>query len=635
MLALFLLCVAKAHGAQTPDDLAMLREKNIAALVLAAGLLAAAFCAAAPSLAKEDAVPGSKPQQVLPLPALVQDGETLSLRCGQVYSGTLDLRGRRNVTVRTEESSEPVCRRASVTPAVPVRGWTREGKLWWAALDFAPLMVQIGDTFMTLAHHPNTPGEWLTGEGRGPDRLKVKLPHDLTGATLVWRPEDWLILSQRVVSDEIGLLRIAPSADADVGFRERTPYYLEGQRWMLDSPGEWVYEQGRLVVWPADGRSPEGRTWAAPQATAIDARGAHDIRIENVNVFLAARGIDVAESRNVSVADVNITHSFDEAIRIGGEDMRISRVRVSGTRQHGLRAEDDARRVQITDSVINGAGMLGMPLRSKGAIVFEQAIGQQIVRNQISDAAYIGIRVFRDAVVTDNVITRACQRMTDCGGIYTFSRDRQPLQTRIERNQISGLGQRGGAADRLSHAIYLDDFANGVIVRDNQLLNNPGGMQLHDAFDNVISGNLFSHSQNEHILFNETTSFSAVSGNQVKSNRFLATTEAPEVPVYRLWSHQGSAHLSRFALFENNRYQGKFSRFAQLEGIGWVGADVWRERMGDEAAGSATASATAAATRSATTAETTSERTSATAAPPKLARKPKQKERVRHQIAPE
>ena len=250
----------------------------------------------------------------------------------------------------------------------------------------------------------------------------------------------------------------------------------------------------------------------------------------------------------------------------------MSHVRVLGTRQHGLRAEDDARDVGVFDSVFERVGMLGMPLRSKGAIVFEQARGQMIARNRIDQSAYLGIRVFREAVVTDNLITRACQWLSDCGGIYTFARDKLPLATRIERNRIRGL--RG----RLSHAIYLDDFANDVLVHENQLSDNPGGIQLHDAFNNRITGNCFARSLHEHMLFNETAPELAIAGNQVSDNRFDLTGEAP---VYRLWSRHGGAHVHRFALLGNNRYVGPSHRFAQVEGSGVIDAQTWRARMGE------------------------------------------------------
>ena len=577
MLALFLLCGANADSGISIDD-ADMRVKPAFIIILSAVLCTTGACA------------GDAAQAVLPLPSVVHDGDTILLRCGRIYSGTLDLSGRKQVTVGTEGN----CGKAAITPAQPVRGWVRDGQWWSAPIGFEPLMLQLGDQLMQLAHHPNRANDWLIGQAVGEDQLRVTITdHDLAGATVVWRPEDWLILSQRIVRDEHGVVSIVSLPEPGFGFRDRTPYYLEGQRWMLDMPGEWIHENGRVYLWTPDGNSPEGRAWAAPRATAIDVRGASGVRLRDIHIFLATRGIDGSESSGLTIADVVIANSFDEAIRIGGEGARIARVKVLGTRQHGLRAEDDARDVHITDSVFERVGMIGMPLRSKGAIVFEQSRGQVIVRNRIDEAAYLGIRVFREATVTDNVITRVCQRMTDCGGIYAFARDRLPLSTRIERNRISGL------KGRLSHAIYLDDYANGVTVWGNFIHDNPGGLQLHNAFNNLISGNRFSRSRHEHVLFNETAPTPAINGNQISDNRF----DLPgDVPVYRLWSHHGGKHLHRFALFDNNRYLGKCHHFAQLEGLGWVDAAVWRELMEEPDAVS-----------------------SAPVASPKLARQPAQK----------
>ena len=115
------------------------------------------------------------------------------------------------------------------------------------------------------------------------------------------------------------------------------------------------------------------------------------IRIEGITLFLATQGIDGSEARDLTVLDTHIIHSEEDAVLIGGVGTRISRIKVDGTVQNGLRATDDARDVRIEDSVIRDTGMLGMPKRSKGAIIFEQARGHVIERNTIQRAAYVGI----------------------------------------------------------------------------------------------------------------------------------------------------------------------------------------------------------------------------------------------------
>ncbi len=507
------------------------------------------------------------------LPTSIKDGDTLLLDCGQIYLGELDLSHRQNVTVTTRGD----CGHAAITPAQAVTGWKRhprDARLWSARLERAPLQFEIAGRFMSLAHHPNSTMQWLRGERLAPLRLRAKLPHQsLAGATLVWRAADWLIQSRTIARYDDQVIQLDAGDDEGFGLPAETEFYVEGKPWMLDTPGEWVHADGWLHVWPPDGKSPEGRAWATGRSRAINASGSQNARIQGLTLFAATRGIDGSDSRNLQVMDTRILNSGEEALLIGGRGARLQRLQISGTVQHGIRANDDAQDVLITDSHITGAGMLGMPRRSKGAIVFESATGQTILRNHVTDSAYIGIRVFRRAIVDGNTIERACLRLGDCGGIYTFARDRQPLDTLIRKNKISHL------QGRASYAIYLDDFSNGVVVSENWLIRNPGGMQLHNGFDNLIEKNRFVESAHEHILFNETAKSAAVSQNRIVGNQFISFKE---VPTFRLWSHHGDRHVRRFADFENNTYVSASSRFAEVEGQGMLSYQAWHARISAE-----------------------------------------------------
>ncbi len=527
----------------------------------------------------------SREERWLPLPQSLHDGAVLNLECGRTYVGELKLNGLRDVTVRTQGD----CGKASLTPAMPVDGWRRDASqasVWIADIPFVPVQLQLENRFLPQAHHPNTPGQWLHGESRQPGRLQMRLPSsDLAGATLVWRAADWLIETRAIAAYDGHVAHLAPGRDDSFGLPAQADFYVEGKRWMLDAPDEWVAEAGKLYVWPADGRSPQGRIWAAARGPAIDARDSTRVRIEGIRIFGATLGIDARGSHGMQLSDSAIDNSGEAAI-MAGSDMRVLRVAVRGTVQDGLRAPDDARDVQVIDSRFDDVGMLGMPRRSRGAIVFEQAERVIVRRNRIRHAAYIGIRVFRDAQVSDNQIDRACLRLSDCGGIYTFARDRRPLRVSIDGNRISRL------AGDSAFAIYLDDFANGVRVVGNQLIDNPGGLQLHNGFDNEICDNAFVNSQRQHILFNETADVATIAGNRVCRNRFVS---AGEVPVYRLWSHHGGQHLSRFALFSDNRYRRVPAHFAEVEGQGALDFGQWLAGVG--AGDSASAARAARASR--------------------------------------
>ncbi len=510
---------------------------------------------------------------VLPIPDNIQNGDTVLLSCGRIYSGELDLSNKYNVRVLTDGD----CGAATITPARPVQGWLKtkqNSSIWWAAIDFIPAQMEINGEFIALAHYPNLPQEWAAGRSRQAGQLLFRMPfEDLSGATLVWRAADWLIETRQIVRYEDGVTHLLPSGDDTFPLLPETAFYVEGKRWMLDSPGEWAYADGKLYVWPPDGKSPEGRAWAAPRARGINASGSRDVHIQGVKIFAAMLGIDGSDALNLHITDTDIRNSGEDAILAGGSGLRIKRVSIINTVQNGLRASDDARDVLIADSTIEGAGMLGMPRRSKGALVFELASGQRILRNHIRNASYIGIRVYRDAIVADNVIERVCLRLSDCGGIYTFARDHKPLHVRIERNQIRGLSQRMG------HAIYLDDYANGVIVKGNLMENNPGGMQLHNAFGNIIRENVFRRSQFEHILFNETGATAAIQKNKIMRNRFESGDTAP---TYRLWSEYGGEYVQRFGKFDGNIYINRNPMFAEVAGSGMLSFSEWKRHVSAE-----------------------------------------------------
>ncbi len=524
----------------------------------------------------ETTLPGttSLKQPILPvlsLPEHVQDGDIIELACGRTYAGTLDLERRHHVTVKTKGSCGP----AVITPAQPVEGWRRDphdAGTWIADMPFAPALLELDGRYLPLAHHPNSSSIWLRGSRVSAERLRTSLPStDLAGANLVWRAADWLIQERRIARADDTVLVLAPGDDEGFGLLPQTEFYVEGKRWMMDLPGEWAWQQGQLALRMAAGSSPVGRVRAAPSAPGIAANDANDIRIEDIEVRAAHIGINGAGGHRMRISDTRVVNSVEAAI-VAGSDTVIARVQVDGTVRHGIRANDDAREVSIVDSRIANAGMLGMPKRSRGAIVFELASGQSIRNNRISDAGYIGIRVFRHARVTDNVVERACLRLSDCGGIYTFARDRAPLDVVIARNQVRSLG---GAT---SFGIYLDDFANDVLVQDNELSRNPSGMQLHNGFRNRIEGNRFDDSRREHILFNETAGFAAIEANSVKGNRFSGPAA---VPVFRLWSRHGGAHVARFADFGRNVYAPLPTAMAEIEGRGLVSPGQWRQWFGD------------------------------------------------------
>jgi hypothetical protein len=153
-------------------------------------------------------------RQLHPLPQSVAGNSTVTLHCGRQYYGTLDLSNRSNVTVRTEGS----CGKASISPGQPVKGWGRQkGTIWIAPVASPPDIVTFNDKPLALAHFPNKP--WARGRSDSPDRIHAKLPSaDLVGATVVYRPEEWMIETRAIA----GVTRRSHRARTQAGRRFRS-----------------------------------------------------------------------------------------------------------------------------------------------------------------------------------------------------------------------------------------------------------------------------------------------------------------------------------------------------------------------------------------------------------------------------
>jgi parallel beta-helix repeat protein len=323
-------------------------------------------------------------------------------------------------------------------------------------------------------------------------------------------------------------------------------------------------------VWAPDGQSPEGRVWAAPKASAIDATDSSNVTIDGVRIFSASTGIDGSNSTDLHVLNSEIVNSAEDGIFAGGSGLLVHNTSIANSVRNGILGFYGITGSVVTNSTVTSTGTFGMPKRSKGAIVFEEASGQRIVNNKISDASYIAIRVHRNALVANNTIDRVCLILTDCGGIYTFAPDKQPLNVRIEGNTIRRLAQRQ------AYGVYLDDNANGVLVTRNIISDNPGGMELHNGFNNIVTHNVFSTSGFEHILFNETGERASVRFNQITNNTFISTRGEA---TYRLWSVFGGATVEQFGHFNDNVYTTGGAGFAEVAGTGMLSFANWKARM--------------------------------------------------------
>jgi parallel beta-helix repeat protein len=483
------------------------------------------------------------------MPTNIANGATISLQCGKTYQGTLELNGKSKVTVKTAGT----CGKAAISPGRAVTGWTRyRGNIYSAPVNFSPAQVAVAGNPVSAAHWPNAP--WATSTGSIPNS-------DLNGATLVYRENQYVVQTQKLTSNSVSTSK---------------PFYVEGKLWMLDTANEWAVQNGRLYVWAADGQSPEGRVWAAPNRNGINANNSNGITVNGIRIFSANNGISADTSTGLKVLNTDIVNSAADGIwASGSQKMTVDRTNVSNARASGINGWYSVVGAAVTNSTVTNTGMVGMPSPTGAGVFFGDGSDNRIENVRVINSSYHGISVLhnRRTNVLNNVIDTACAKLTDCGAIYTGARDQLPLTLRIEGNTVNNTKGTEGIG------IYLDDFANGVTVTRNTISNNTRGMVLHNAFDNVITHNTFSASAITHLTFGQDTG--KIRNNQVTNNTFKTTgTE-------QTFNLETGSNLKNFATFNHNTY---ISSNVNVFGRTWDGRSAgvttsysdWKRSMGQD-----------------------------------------------------
>ncbi|QDZ28358.1 right-handed parallel beta-helix repeat-containing protein [Noviherbaspirillum sp. UKPF54] len=534
---------------------------------------------AAPSAVQSPAEAIAAPdltQPALALPANIANGSVVSLQCGRTYSGTLDLAGKSNVTVRTEGG----CGKAVITPGQAIDGWSLyQGNIYSAPIAFDAAQVLVDGQPLARAHWPSRSQTWARAGSSSGASLAYPMPNgDLAGATLLFRPNDWAIEARTITGYSAGSMSLASTGKVSFdgyALSGQPDFYVEGKLWMLDEPGEWAVSGGRLYVWTADGKSPQGRVVASPDRDGINARNAQGITVDGVSIYAAANGINALDAKNLRVTATDIANSSENGIlNSGGSGLYVDGASIRNSRHDAIAVKWGGGGDTVRNSTIDASGVIGMPTNAHAAVNLTVGVGSTVSNNTVTNSGYIGIRAFRNASVTQNTVDGACMVLTDCGGMYFYTDDGQALNTVVDGNTIANVG----GSQKLAWAIDLD-AASGVTVSNNTITASANGMQLHDGGGNTISGNRFSASRQAHIQMDEDGSAPSVRNNVVKNNVF---TSKNGEETYRISSTLGADSVAQFAAYSDNAYTSSSATFANFNGE-LLNYTQWKARTGQDA----------------------------------------------------
>ena len=502
--------------------------------------------------------------------ANLQPGDTVRLACGSEWNETLRLANSgSSVAAITVTSWPSACsNRPAITGSttIPTSNWVQhQGNIFRAPLAQAPLQVHHTAGALNKAHHPNRgfdtqlPQSPYLQAAADSDRVTVnglpvstyvsigtdlRLPSGLTtvpvGTTVRVRTTSWSI-SERTVS-AASTSRLTLSTPTSHPVTKGWGYYLLGQLWMLDSPGEWHWDSAsnQLFAWMPDSRAPSSAVHATTLQTGVDLESRNYIAISNLAVSRVGTGINLRKSIGSAVRNSRISDTAELGINAAASQGVIVQANtVERTGSDAITGQDDilaaAVGMQVLDNTVTesavlmaGETILSLPVNSRAAV--RPGTSALVRGNTITDTAYNGIRTLANSTISNNVVTGACTTLDDCGAIYVSSAlNGSVISGNLVRNSRGAIaGKAPGSAYTQAQGIYLDEYASGVVVTGNSAINSDHGIHLHISNNNRIQDNRLFGNRTSQLWMQEDRNARRttgdVYGNVVTGNQIVPTS---------------------------------------------------------------------------------------------------------------
>ncbi len=441
-------------------------------------------------------------------------------------------------------------------------------------------------TAMNVAHHPNRGYNPLKAEslyyviaqnadrvswdgGTGSSYLTTgsELPASLLssikpGTGIRIRTNAWHISDRKITS--ITGSRFNFDTPTTYPIEKDWGYFLYGQRWMLDEPGEWHYDSATKTtyVWMQDSAAPGSRISVGQRAIGIDASNLSHMQIDGLTIKNVGTGVLMYKATNVVLRNMQIFDTLGLGIDArlstdsGVEDSQIARTMGDAISADAGSVQFHAYDNLIADSSVQfvGGRITSLPGPAKSAIEAERSAN--IRGNQIHGTSYAGIRVRDNSLISGNHVENACLVLDDCGAIYT---DGQNNNSIIENNTVlhvpGGLSGKPANIPSQSQGIYLDALSSGITVRGNTVVDADSGIQLHSAANNRIEDNTLYGNRRHQIWLQESTKRTNAEGdtygNLILGNRFFSTLATSAIGHV---TELPKDNTDEFASYDSNLY---------------------------------------------------------------------------------
>jgi hypothetical protein len=423
-----------------------------------------------------------------------------------------------------------------INPTVEVTGWQLDsGSVWVADLAAPVRQLYFDGEFVPVAHDPNGGYHIIDlSSGVGTSLVDDELAPggDLVGATVCIRSVPWEIEERSVVAFDPGTHTLSFDTAATYGMEANAGYYLENQRWMLDSENEWFFDAaaGKLYLWAPDGVDPSGHVvevspldtdvfGAVPGQDGVSGRDQHHVAVSDLAVRQAARyGVYLRDMGQVQLSRLDVRRvggggapdpdeAFGKGIyvvyapSVADDPSIVSDCVVADTVREGIDVVGSDY-LQILRNTVLRTGVIGMPRHAGAAMaVSTSSINPSdhmlIEGNWVDRTGNTGITYeVSNATLRHNLVNHACLVLNDCGSIYSWDGIETDLGLTgnvLDHNvTMNAFGNTDGSqrTDKGANGFYFDNRSHGDTATGNTALANASlGLYFSNPFLNTATGN--------------------------------------------------------------------------------------------------------------------------------------------------
>lgn len=398
----------------------------------------------------------------------------------------------------------------------------------------------------------------------GSDLAAAPHPVITAGTGIRIRPNAWTLNDRKIAS--VSGAQLTFDSPTTYPIEKDWGYFLYGQRWMLDEPGEWHYDAAAkaVYVWMPDGLAPMNRISLGHRPAGIEASNKSHIRIEGLAIRNTGTGVRMQKSTHVLLSNMNISDTWNMGVdALGSIDSGIESSQIARTASAAIYAGDfGGSRFRAYDNLIMDSGvsltngvMTALPTPIRAALMAGE--GADIRENRIYRTASVGILPQANSRIAGNHLENTCLVLDDCGAIYMGGSSGTNLivENNTIVNVLGGLPGKPASIPSQAQGIYLDELLSGATIRGNTIANAENGIQVHNAANNRIENNSLYGNRRHHIWLQEGSKKLHPEGdlhsNEIVGNRFFLTTSSPAIRQETLLA---KTDTDRFAHFDGNRY---------------------------------------------------------------------------------